>query len=88
MVINNYSYRILSTGNLMHLNSEQALADLAYFIIAMNKKHNFPAETKWVVFGCSYAGSLATWMRIKYPHLVYAAYASSAPLLAKADFPG
>lgn len=87
-MVNNNFYRNLSAGNLTHLNSEQALADVAYFIEAMNKKHSFPAETKWVVFGASYSASLAAWMRIKYPHLVYAAYATGAPLLAKVDFPG
>jgi len=35
-----------------------------------------------------FAGSLATWLRMKYPHLVYAAIASSAPLVATADFSG
>lgn len=30
---------------------------------------------------------MATWMRLKYPHLVDAAWASSAPLVAQVDFP-
>lgn len=67
---------------------DQALADAASFIKAMNSEHDLPAHTKWIVFGGSYAGSLATWLRLKYPDLVYAAVASSAPLLAKLDYSG
>lgn len=77
----------LSTANLVHLSSEQALADLAAFIAAMNKQHQLPADTtKWIAFGGSYPGSLAAWLRLKYPHLVHAAISSSGPLLAKSDF--
>lgn len=31
---------------------------------------------------------LAAWTRIKYPHLIHAAVASSAPLKAQLDFQG
>lgn len=64
------------------------MLDLAYFIESMNKAHQLSKDTKWILFGCSYAGSLAAWMRAKYPHLVYAAVSCSGPLLAKVDFPG
>lgn len=77
----------LSNDNLKYLSSEQALADLAYFIVAMNEKHQLDFGTvKWIAFGGSYPGSLAAWLREKYPHLVFAAVSSSGPLLAKADF--
>lgn len=76
----------LSTENLIYLSSEQALADLAYFIEAMNKEHKLPAGTKWIVQGGSYPGSLAAWMRMRYPHLVHGAMSASGPLLAKLDF--
>ncbi|XP_049810851.1 putative serine protease K12H4.7 [Schistocerca nitens] len=76
----------LSVKNLVFLSSEQALADIAYFIEGMNKKHNLTLGTKWVVFGGSYPGSLAAWARAKYPHLVHAAVSASGPLLAKSDF--
>lgn len=78
--------RDLSVDSLRYLSSEQALADLAYFIEAMNKKHNLHPDTKWIAFGGSYPGSLAAWLREKYPHLVYGAVSTSGPLLAKADF--
>ncbi|KAJ8664614.1 hypothetical protein QAD02_006276 [Eretmocerus hayati] len=75
----------LSVKNLVYLNSEQALADVAYFINLMNAQYMLDSP-KWVVFGGSYSGSLAAWMRYKYPHLVFAAVSSSGPLLAQIDF--
>ncbi|KYN21502.1 PREDICTED: putative serine protease K12H4.7 [Trachymyrmex cornetzi] len=76
----------LSVKNLMYLSSEQALADLAYFIASVNVAYKFPKDTKWIVFGGSYGGSLAAWMRAKYPHLVHGAMSASGPLLAQIDF--
>lgn len=36
--------------------------------------------------GGSYAGNLAAWFRLKYPHITDGSIASSAPLTAKANF--
>lgn len=72
----------------MYLSSEQALADLAYFVQSMNIDFKLPNGTKWIAFGGSYAGSLAAWFRTKYPHLVHGAVSASGPLLAKIDFQG
>ncbi|KAF7988522.1 hypothetical protein HCN44_001095 [Aphidius gifuensis] len=71
--------------NLLFLNVDQALADAAYFIETKKRQLNIP-NSKVFVFGGSYAGNMAAWMRIKYPHLITGAIASSAPILAKADF--
>lgn len=76
----------ISVENLVYLSSEQALADLANFIKTMQIKHNLTDDSKWIAFGGSYPGSLAAWIREKYPHLVAGAISSSGPLLAKADF--
>ncbi|XP_054000606.1 putative serine protease K12H4.7 [Hylaeus anthracinus] len=76
----------LSVKNLVYLTSEQALADLAYFIKSMNDNYKFQNDTKWITFGGSYAGSLAAWSRAKYPHLVHGAVSASGPLLAQIDF--
>lgn len=78
----------MSSENLVYLSSEQALADLAEFIVKIQSKYNIPSTAKWVAFGGSYPGSLAAWLRMKYPHLIYAAVSSSGPLLAKLDFKG
>lgn len=77
----------MSTKNLKYLSSEQALADLAYFIEAKKKELKL-SHNKWIVFGGSYPGSLAAWFRLKYPHLAHGAVASSAPLFAKINFKG
>ncbi|XP_064470915.1 putative serine protease K12H4.7 isoform X2 [Ornithodoros turicata] len=74
----------LSTENLAYLNSHQALADVAAFRNAMTEEHGLTG--KWVVFGGSYAGSLAAWFKLKYPHLAVGAVASSAPLRAVVNF--
>lgn len=76
----------LSVKNLAYLTSEQALADLAYFVQSMNVHYKLSNDTKWIAFGGSYAGSLAAWLRAKYPHLIHGAVSASAPLLAKIDF--
>ena len=45
----------MSTKNLVYLSSEQALADLANFVMSMNEQHNL-TDSKWVTFGGSYPG--------------------------------
>lgn len=76
----------LSVKNLVYLTSQQALADIALFIEEMIHLHQIPASTKFIVFGGSYSGSLAAWMRLKYPYLVHGAVSTSGPLLAQLDF--
>ncbi|XP_019768322.1 putative serine protease K12H4.7 [Dendroctonus ponderosae] len=75
----------LSTENMQYLSSHQALADAAAFIEGMNDQYNL-TDANWIVFGASYAGTLAAWLRHKYPHLVAGAMSSSAPLNAILDF--
>lgn len=64
------------------------MADLANFIESKNTEYGFDSDVKWVAFGGSYPGSLAAWLREKYPNLVYGSVSTSGPLLAKADFYG
>jgi serine protease 16 len=45
------------------------------------------STSQWVTFGGSYPGFMAAQARLKYPHLLYAAVSSSAPLDLKVDFP-
>uniref|UniRef100_UPI00398E61FE thymus-specific serine protease n=1 Tax=Pristiophorus japonicus TaxID=55135 RepID=UPI00398E61FE len=75
----------LSISNLLYLRSDQALADIAHFRTKVDVKMNL-THNKWIAFGGSYPGSLAAWFRLKYPHLVYAAVASSAPVQAVVNF--
>ncbi|XP_025832055.1 uncharacterized protein LOC108744318 [Agrilus planipennis] len=83
---NSFPMDDLTTDSLKYLSADQALADLMYFI--EYQKQNTPGlqNSTVVVAGSSYAGTLATWARIKYPHIVDIAYSSSGPLHAKADF--
>ncbi|XP_045499790.1 putative serine protease K12H4.7 [Colias croceus] len=75
----------LNTENLKWLSSAQALADIAKLITYIKSDPKF-MRSKVVLIGGSYAGNLAAWMRLKFPNLVDAAYASSSPVLAKKDF--
>jgi len=73
---------------LQYLSSHQALADLANFHSHAVSEYKLSAQNKWVSFGGSYPGMLAGWFRVKYPELVHAAVASSAPVLAQLDMRG
>lgn len=82
-------FRNLNTTNLVYLTIEQVLADLGAFINTISiEKKKLLNDTKWVGFGSSYSGSLVTWLRLKYPHLVHAAVSSSSLLKAKVNFEG
>ncbi|XP_069500482.1 thymus-specific serine protease [Ambystoma mexicanum] len=78
----------LLLDNLRFLSSQQALADLASFHLFVTQKYNLTSENTWICFGGSYPGSLSAWFRLKFPHLVYAAVASSAPVRAELNFIG
>ncbi|XP_029026804.1 thymus-specific serine protease isoform X2 [Betta splendens] len=76
----------LKTENLAGLSSQQALADLAEFSQYISQTYNLSHRNTWISFGGSYSGALSAWFRGKYPHLVYGAVASSAPVKAQLDF--
>lgn len=75
-----------SVENLRYLSVDQALADLASFIEIMKSDKKLNATGGVIIVGGSYSGTMVTWFRQKYPHLVNGAWASSAPLRAKLDF--
>ncbi|XP_023311114.1 putative serine protease F56F10.1 [Anoplophora glabripennis] len=81
-----HPFKDLSVENLRFLSSRQALEDTATFINGMNQEYNLTKDAKWIVFGGSYAGSLAAWLRQKFPHLVQGAVSASGPLFAQLDF--
>ncbi|TKY48588.1 Lysosomal Pro-X carboxypeptidase [Spatholobus suberectus] len=63
-----------------YFNSAQAIADYAAVIIHI-KKTLHAQKSPVIVIGGSYGGMLASWFRLKYPHLTIGALASSAPIL-------
>ncbi|GFP85876.1 lysosomal pro-x carboxypeptidase [Phtheirospermum japonicum] len=63
-----------------YLNSAQALADFAEILLHIKNKY-LANNSPIIVFGGSYGGMLASWFRLKYPHIVLGALASSAPIL-------
>jgi len=75
----------LNVKNLAWLSSHHALADIARFIVSMKKDHGLTGH--WIAIGGSYPGSLAGWLRLKYPHLIQGSVASSGPVNAKPNFP-
>lgn len=72
----------LSTSSLRFLDTQQALADYAYFA----QHIQFPGLesellnsdwTSWIVYGGSYAGSFAAFLRTQYPNIFWGAVSSS-----------
>ena len=76
-----FGNRSFCLNNLGLFNSEQALADFAVNIQKIKKQYH-ASRSPVIIFGGSYAGDLATWFRMKYPHLVAGSLAASAPLLS------
>ncbi|KAJ2819806.1 hypothetical protein GGI24_004675 [Coemansia furcata] len=82
----------LSGASLKYLTLENTLEDFAHFIRVAKANSSSLFETavsanSTIVFvGGSYGGALAAWMRAKYPDLVTAAWASSAPVFNYIDF--
>ena len=76
----------LETNNLRYLSSEQALGDVAVFHDFIVKKYQLTENNKWISFGGSYSGALSAWLRIKYPHLITGAIATSAPVQPELNF--
>ncbi|KAG4072743.1 hypothetical protein HA402_001855 [Bradysia odoriphaga] len=76
----------VSVENLRFLTSEQATADLAYFIEHIRQLHPEFNQSEVILIGGAYAGSIVTWTRQRYPHLVAGAWASSATVFANFEF--
>jgi len=70
-----------SLDNLSYLNSEQGLADLAYFLGEFNTNN-----VEVMVVGGSYPGAMSAWFRSRYPHLAVGSWASSAVVQPIVDF--
>ncbi|PRQ33317.1 putative lysosomal Pro-Xaa carboxypeptidase [Rosa chinensis] len=69
-----------NASTLGYFNSAQAIADYAEILIHV-KKQLHAEHSPVIVIGGSYGGMLASWFRLKYPHVTLGALASSAPIL-------
>jgi hypothetical protein len=76
----------LKMDNMRFLNVDQALADLAHFIVHVKSTTPALQNSGVILIGGSYSATMATWFMQKYPHLANGAWSSSAPLEAKLDF--
>lgn len=76
-----------SAQHLGFLTSEQALADFSLLLDYLNPSTSVPTKKKRpvIAFGGSYGGMLSAWFRMKYPHVVVGAIASSAPIFQFTD---
>lgn len=77
-----------STDNLKYLNTEQALGDIATFVQLINEQYKLTPSNRWITWGGSYPGMVAALARFRYPHLIYGAVSSSAPLEPVVDMVG
>ena len=70
--------------NVKYLTLDQTFMDYQLLIstIKQNPKYKYSPV---IAFGGSYGGMLAAWMRMKFPHIIQGAHASSAPIMF---FPG
>lgn len=81
----------LTTENLRFLSTEQALAEVDYFArnvkFAGHEEKDLTApSTPWVVYGGSYAGAQAAFLRVTYPETFWGAISSSGVTVAIYDF--
>ena len=73
-----YGESVPDPHDLSFLTVEQSLSDCNTLAVHMRRKWKMPAATAFVVFGGSYGGNLALWLRLKNPNLWAGAVASSA----------
>lgn len=75
----------MTVEKLKYLSVDQHMNDLATLINEINKLHP-GLSISWVAIGGSYSGATSAWFRMKFPHLVKGAIASSAVVHPIYDF--
>ncbi|EDQ86101.1 uncharacterized protein MONBRDRAFT_33933 [Monosiga brevicollis MX1] len=68
-----------STSEYPLFSVEQAMADYNHFLFEFKQNRSIE-DSPVIVFGGSYGGMLAAWLRIKYPETFLGAVAASAPI--------
>lgn len=87
-----FPFANLSTQSLRFLRTEQALADTAYFaqhvqFAGLEDADLTPGTgAPWIVYGGSYAGAFAAFLRILYPDVFWGAISSSGVTMAMHDY--
>lgn len=76
----------LSSANLQFLAVDQALADLARFIVHIKQTNILLTNSPVILVGASYAAALTMWFMEEYPDIAQGAWVSSAPVNAQVDF--
>lgn len=76
----------VTVSNLRFLGMDQALADLANFIVQMKNTIPEVRNSGVILVGGSYSATMVTFFMQKYPHLASGAWSSSAPLNAQKNF--
>lgn len=71
-----YIYRTASYDDLTYATVSQTLADIANLIQAVKTKLNAQGS-RVILWGSGYGATLATYARLRYPHLVDATWSSS-----------
>ena len=76
----------LKSANLKYLTVEQALRDLAHFMMEVKRTKLYGIDDNpWIPVGGSYPGAMSAWFRYKYPHLSIGAISSSGVVNAIED---
>jgi lysosomal Pro-X carboxypeptidase len=70
-----------TSGNLRYLNVPQVMEDYVALLTYLKEQDTTLQNKATIVFGGSYGGMLAAWLRMKYPSMFQGALASSAPVL-------
>ncbi|KAL4512035.1 hypothetical protein ABPG72_005037 [Tetrahymena utriculariae] len=65
-----YSSRYLDIDYLSYQSIQQNIADIALFISFLQNDNIISSNSKNILVGQNWYGSIGTWTRIKYPHLI------------------
>ncbi|OHT10920.1 Clan SC, family S28, unassigned serine peptidase [Tritrichomonas foetus] len=77
----------VTDDNLKYLIIQQVLADIDHFLEFVQRRFCPVGGCNIGLVGASYAGSLAAWSRVRYPHLSVGSWSSSSPLKFVTEFP-